>query len=73
MHLPLHSDNIIVLFDIVLSIVEENYNYIYTLLNQIKNTNGSVKLPIIGIDIPVTIINPAPRDAPDDTPRVYRC
>ena len=61
-----------VLFDIVLSIVEEKTITIYTVAKPNKKpTNGSVKLPIIGIEIPVTIINPAPRDAPDDTPRVY--
>jgi hypothetical protein len=37
---------------------------------KIKPVRGSVKLPSRGIAIPQIIINPAPRDAPDETPRM---
>lgn len=43
-----------------------------TVINPNTNpTNGNVKLPTTGIVIPVTIIRPAPSDAPEDTPSVY--
>ena len=64
--------NIIVLFDIVLSILLENNMTKYTVKSpNINPTKGSVKLPMTGIVIPVIITRPAPNDAPDDTPKVY--
>ena len=36
-----------------------------------KPIKGNVNPPNIGIYIPETITSPAPKDAPEDTPRVY--
>ena len=61
-----------VLLDIALSILVENRITKKTVINPNTNpTNGNVKLPTTGIVIPVTIIRPAPSDAPEDTPSVY--
>lgn len=61
-----------VLLDIALSILVENRITEKTVINPNTNpTNGNVKLPTTGIVIPVTIIRPAPSDAPEDTPSVY--
>ena len=62
---------IIVLPESVLSIVEEKAATKKTVKS--ANTNpatGRVKLPKSGIEKPLTIIIPAPRDAPDDTPKI---
>lgn len=64
--------SIMVLLAIVLSILEEKTITPYTVINPHKKPiNGNVNCPRNGIDIPRTITNPAPKDAPDDTPRVY--
>ena len=59
------------LFDMVLSILEENTITPYTVKS--PNTNpikGRVKFPKKDIFIPSIITIPAPNDAPDDTPSV---
>ena len=64
--------NIIVLLDIDLSIFAEKVITENTVISPNKNpTIGSVKLPKKLADNPNTITKPAPKDAPDDTPKVY--
>ncbi|MPN07514.1 hypothetical protein SDC9_154784 [bioreactor metagenome] len=63
---------IIVLFDMVLSILDAKIITINTVAKpEINPTKGRVNPCKNGIDIPETITNPAPRDAPEDTPSVY--
>ena len=60
------------LFDIVLSILDENTITPYTVKSPNKKPiKGKVKFPKKDMFIPSIITNPAPSDAPDDTPKVY--
>ena len=55
-----------------LSIFVENTITEKTVINpKINPIKGNVNPPINGIDNPVTITSPAPKDAPEDTPKVY--
>ncbi len=64
--------NIIVLFSIFLSIRDVKLTARKTVNRPNDNpTKGRVNMPSSGILNPVIITNPAPTEAPDDTPRVY--
>ena len=61
-----------VVLDRPLSTFSANYNTIIMVIKlQRKPTIGIVNLPKNGIDAPVTIIIPTPKDAPEDKPKVY--
>jgi len=65
-------DKIIVVFDMPLSTVDANFTIANTVpIPHKKPIIGIVNFPMKGIENPVTISNPTPRDAPEDTPKVY--
>jgi len=62
----------IVLFDIDLSMREENEATKKTVNNpKIKPVNGREKPNKKGRLIPLMMIKPAPKDAPEETPKIY--
>ena len=64
--------NIIVLFSILLSILEAKEIAINIVPNpNAKPSMGKVNIRAKGIVIPKRITNPAPSEAPDETPSVY--
>ena len=64
--------NITVLFESPLSTLLEKIITAKTVKTPHKNPIiGIAKFPITGIEIPRTMYIPTPREAPDETPRVY--